>query len=191
MFTALRHSKLHVLIILCLVVIINSSSYQVIKEASGSVKAGEYNLYKVQRTSTLALALISDRGDVDLYVSLSEEPPTFELYDYASQTCGAEVVIIPEVNKAEASQHFAIVGVYGHIRYNTSQFRLYVIKCEVDLEFLDTLKVANDPMLVDIVRRMQPSQNSNESPHHFWSSLGEWVVWILINGLEFGVEVFL
>ena len=184
MFSALRQP---ILLIVCLI-IIKSTAYQVTKEVSGSVKAGDYSLYKVELTSTIALVLVSDRGDADLYVSLSEEPPTFELYDYASETCGAEVVILPL--KDISAPVLAIAGVYGHIRYNTTEYRLYLIKCDVDIEFLDTLKIANDPLLVNTIKKLQVSGEGPGEPH-LWASLSEWVVWLLINALEFGVEVFL
>lgn len=185
MCTALKQSLLLVIWTL----IVRSSSYQVIQEVGGSVGAGEYSLYRVELTSTLALVLITDQGDGDLYVSLTDEPPTFELYDYASQTCGADIVILP--NMDDAPKNAARAGVYGHIRYNTTEYRLYLIKYEIDLEFFDTLKIANDPLLLKIVKDLQSSgQASNKSPS-FWSSLGEWIIWILLNGLEFGIEVFL
>ena len=187
MFIAPRQSILQLLFILCLI-FIKSSSYQVVQEVSGSVAAGEYNLYKVELTSTLALVLISDRGDGDLYVSLSDEPPTFELYDFASQSCGAEIVILPVVERI--AENFATVGVYGHIRFNTTDYHLYLIKCDVDVEFLDTLKISNDPVLQNIVKKLQFSKISNESSQ-FWMSLYDWIVWILITSLELGVEIFL
>lgn len=186
MLSALRQSILQILLILCL--IINSTAYQLIQQVSGSVKAGEYSLYKIELTSTLALVLVSDQGDGDLYVSLSEDPPTFELYDYASETCGAEVVILPFTD--ETTKVFAIAGVYGHVRYDTTEYRLYLIKCDVDVEFLDTLKIANDPLLIDTIKKLQfSSKGPGES--NFWTSMSEWIVWLLINGLELGVEIFL
>ena len=187
MFSALRQSILQILLILCLI-IINSAGYQVIQQVSGSVKAEEYSRYKIELTSTLALVLISDRGDGDLYVSLSEDSPTFELYDYASETCGAEIVILPFTD--ETTQGFAIAGVYGHVRYNTTEYRLYLIKCDVDIDFLDTLKIANDPLLIDTIKKLQFS-GKGQVKSNFWTSLGEWVVWLLVNVLELGVEVFL
>ena len=186
MFSGVRQTILRILLILCL--IINSTAYQVIQEVSGSVKAGEYSHYKIELTSTLALVLVSDQGDGDLYVSLSEEPPTFELYDYASETCGAEIVILPLTD--ETARVFAIGGVYGHVRYNTTEYRLYLIKCDVDVEFLDTLKIANDPSLIDTIKKLQFSGKA-PGKSNFWTSFGEWIVWLLINGLELGVEVFL
>lgn len=190
MFTAQGQSILRILIVICLV-IVNSTSYQVIQVVSGSVGAGEYSLYTVELTSTLALVLVTDRGDGDLYISLSEEPPTFELYDYASQTCGAEIVIVPVMD--ESTKHLAIAGVYGHVRYNTTDYRLYLISCDVDIEFLDALKIANDPLLLGMVEKLKYSLSLQalDDSSNFWKSLGEWIVWILVNGLEFGVEVFL
>lgn len=187
MFSAPRQSILRTLVIICLV-IIRSSSYQVVQEVSGSVGAGEYSLYKVELTSPLALVLVSDRGDGDLYVSLSEEPPTFELYDYASQTCGADVVVLSVMDE---TARIAKAGVYGHIRYNTTEYRLYLIKCEGDSEFTDVHKIANDPVLMNIIKRLQLSGKGSDESSHFWTSLGDWILWLLINILEFGMEVFL
>ena len=187
MFGALRQSVLRILLTLCLI-IINSTAYQVVQKVSGSVRAGEYRLYDLELTSTLALVLISDQGDGDLYVSLSKEPPTFELYDYASQTCGAEIIVLPLVDKT--AQSIARAGVYGHIRYNTTQYHLHLISCEVDVEYIDTLQVANDPSLVAIVKKLQISGPDSDKPH-IWTSLRDWTLWLLIHGLEFGVEVFL
>ena len=187
MFSTPRQLIPRILLILCLI-IINSTAYQVIQEVSGSVGAGEYRLYNVELTSTLALVLISDQGDGDLYVSLSKEPPTFELYDFASQTCGAEIIILPLVDKRERS--VAMAGVYGHIRYNTTQYHLHLISCEVDVEYLDTLQIANDPLLVNIVKKLQLSGPASDETH-IWTSLRDWTLWLLIHGLEFGVEVFL
>lgn len=169
--------------------VIRSSSYQVVQEVSGSVEAGEYSLYNVELAHTMALVLVSDRGDGDLYVSLSEEHPTFESYDHSSHTCGTDVVILPVMD--EGTPHVAKAGIYGHIRYNTTDYRLYLIKCDVDLEFLDTLKIANDPLFVNIVKKLQFSGQISDGSSHFWSSLGDWIVWILVHILEFGVEVFL
>ena len=87
-------------------------------------------------------------------------------------------------------QHFALVGVYGHIRFNTTEYHLYLIKCDVDIEFLDTLKIANDPELQKIVKKLQMNQISSKSSQ-FWTSLYDWVVWILVTSLELGVEIFL
>ena len=187
MFSALRES---ILLILCLITssTSNSTAYQVIQQVSGSVYAGEYGLYKIELTSTLALVLLSDRGDGDLYVSLSEDPPTFEVYDYASETCGAEIVILPFTG--DTTQKFAIAGVYGHIRYNTTEYRLFLIKCDVDSEFLDTLKIANDPLLIDTVKKLQFSGKS-PGKSNFWTTFGDWIVWLFINALELGVEIFL
>ena len=170
-------------------IIIRSRSYQVVQEVTGSVGAGEYIVYNVELPSPLALVLVSDQGDGDLYVSLSEESPTFELYDYSSQTCGADVVVLPVVD--EAGRNVAKASVYGHVRYNTTEYRLYLIKCDVDLDFFDMLQIANDPVLVNTINRLQFSKQISDNSSHFWTSLGDWILWILINSLEFGVEVFL
>ena len=187
MLSAPSQLILWTLLIVCLMVI-ESSSYQVIQAVSGSVGAGEYSLYNVELAYTMALVLVSDQGDGDLYVSLSEEHPTFELYDHSSQTCGTDIVILPVMD--EGTPLVAKAGVYGHIRYNTTEYRLYLIKCDVDLEFLDTLKIANDPLLVNTIKKLQFSGHISDGTH-FWSSLGDWIVWIIVHILEFGVEVFL
>jgi len=50
--------------IVCLIT--KCSSYHVVQEVSGTVEAGEYDHYKLEPASTLALVLVSDKGDADL-----------------------------------------------------------------------------------------------------------------------------
>jgi len=167
--------------IVCL--IIKCSSYHVVQEVSGTVEAGEYSHYKLEPTSTLALVLVSDKGDADLYVSLSSEPPTFEQYDFASQSCGLEIVVIPEFKTS------TIASVYGHIRYNTTEYRLFLIECLVEMEYYDPLKIANDPELCGLVKQLKIDSSSVKD--NFWLSLGEWLLWFLGQCLQLGVEIFL
>ena len=167
--------------IVCL--IIKCNSYRLLQEVSGTVEAGEYSHYKLEPTSTLALVLVSHKGDADLYVSLSSEPPTFEQYDFASQSCGYEILVLPE------SKVSTIASVYGHIRYNNTEYRLFLVECLVDMEYYDPLKIANDPALFDMIRQLKI--NSTTMKGSFWSSLGEWLLWFLAQCLQLGVEIFL
>ena len=116
-------------------------------------------------------------------MSLSSEPPTFEQYDFASQSCGLEIVVLPE------SKISTVASIYGHIRYNTTEYRLFLIECLVDMEYHDPLKTANDPALYDIIKQFKIGSSSMKE--NFWSSFGEWLLWFLGQCLQLGVEIFL
>ena len=165
--------------------IVKCNSYRLVQEVSGTVEAGEYKSYKLEPTSTLALVLVSDRGDADLYVSLTSEPPTFEHYDFASQSCGLEVVVLPDTKES------AVSSVYGHIRYNTTMYRLFLIECprDMDMEYYDPLKIANDPALINLIKQLKIGSSPNTE--NSWHSVGEWLLWFLGKCLELGVEIFL
>lgn len=92
---------------------------------SDRIGAGEVRFYTVESRDPVIMALISDAGDADMYASLTSKNshPSPEDYDYSSTSCGLDSTVL-DMNKDRSKM---TVGVYGHVRYDETAYRLYVI----------------------------------------------------------------
>ena len=92
---------------------------------SDRIGAGEARFYTVESKEPVIIALVSDSGDADMYASLTSKNshPSPGDYDYTSASCGLDSVVL-DTNKDQSRM---TVGVYGHVRYEESMYRLYVI----------------------------------------------------------------
>lgn len=98
----------------------------------GDVEAGNYTYYSLRQTGKVVLQLKTISGDADLYVSSSNERPSFhhDEYEMLSATCGEDFVTIPA--SAARPVHIAV---YGHPRHDSSEYILDVIVVEEEEEF--------------------------------------------------------
>ena len=124
----LYHSMPHYLLLLISLVLIlvrNVTPFEVQNQLSGKVGAGDVRFYTVESKEPVIIALISDSGDADMYAVLTSRNshPSPEDYDYASSSCGLDVVVL-DMSKDQSKM---TVGVYGHVRYEETLYRLYVI----------------------------------------------------------------
>ena len=92
---------------------------------SEKVGAGEVRFYTVESRQPVIIALISDSGDADMYASSTSKNshPSPEDYDYTSASCGLDVIVLGTTKE----QSKMTIGVYGHVRYDETVYRLYVI----------------------------------------------------------------
>ena len=99
-----------------------SWEYELIDEITGEISAGEARHYTIDARQSVIVAVLSLEGDADIYSSLSVQDPSSENYDYSSVSCGMDVMVIPVEKPAKVH-----VAVCGHVRYETTSFRLYLI----------------------------------------------------------------
>ena len=92
---------------------------------SDRIAAGEVRFYSVESRDPVIIALISDSGDADMYASLTKKNshPSPDDYDYTSASCGLDSMVL-DTSKDRPRM---TVGVYGHVRYEETAYRLYVI----------------------------------------------------------------
>lgn len=112
--------------LLCTFALFSSScrGYEIREYAQAEITAGEshYYSYPSKPSDTIILALLSDEGDADMFVSTSVRKPSCEDYNYSSSSCGLDLVVVPP---GEHSKIF--IGVYGHVRYQNTTYRLYIL----------------------------------------------------------------
>ena len=101
-------------------------TYNVHDALADTIGAGEVRYYTVESQSPLIVALFSDVGDADMYAAVTREnpKPSNEKYDVTSASCGLDVILL-EMNKDVRRM---TVGVCGHVRYDETKYRLYVIE---------------------------------------------------------------
>lgn len=92
---------------------------------SDRIGASEVRFYSVESKDPVIIALVSDIGDADMYASLSSKNshPSPDDYDYTSASCGLDSMVL-DTDKDHSRM---TVGVYGHVRYEETTYRLYVI----------------------------------------------------------------
>ncbi|XP_065219690.1 UPF0669 protein C6orf120 homolog [Planococcus citri] len=106
----------------------------------GHVEAGNITLFKIIDLQSLDISLSSKWGDADLYVSNSNQLPTYEPNSYIlhSATCG-----IDRVHVHRRIKRPIYVSVYGHPSYKVSVYELSIIDRpstqddDIDFELLD------------------------------------------------------
>lgn len=101
-------------------------SYTVHDAITDTVGPGEARFYTVESQSPLIVALFSDVGDADMYAAVTSHTPkpSCEKYDVTSTSCGLDVILLEMKNNVRRMT----VGVYGHVRYDESKYRLYIIE---------------------------------------------------------------
>lgn len=113
------------LISLVLVLVRNVTPFEVQNQLSDKIGGGDARFYTVDSKEPVIIALISDSGDADMYASSTSRNsrPSSDDYDYTSSSCGLDVVVMG-MSKEQSKM---TVGVYGHVRYEETLYRLYVI----------------------------------------------------------------
>jgi hypothetical protein len=121
-FTLQNITSLSLLLFLLLRIV---ASFEVQNVLSDHVGAGEVRFYTVDSRDPVIIALISDSGDADMYASPTSKNshPSPDDYDYSSASCGLDSTVL-DMSKDQSRM---TVGVYGHLRYDETAYRLYVI----------------------------------------------------------------
>ena len=103
----------------------NVTSFEVQNMLTDEIGAGDVRFYTVESKEPVIIALISDSGDADMYAAptYTNSHPSPHDYDYMSSSCGLDVIVL-DTTRAKSKM---TVGVYGHIRYDETVYRLYVI----------------------------------------------------------------
>ena len=119
------HLSLCLHLFLCLVLLGAVKSFEVRDKLSDKIGADESRFYTVESKEPVIIALISDSGDADMYAAPTSRNshPSPDKYDYMSSSCGLDVVVLD----TSREQPKMTVGVYGHVRYEETAYRLYVI----------------------------------------------------------------
>ena len=120
-----QHLKTAVWLYLGLSLLISSCrAAHVLHSFTGTIGAGNFSYYKLNRPGRVTLLLESLEGDADIYVSESTLTPTFDLdkYDLQSASCGEDKVEVPKLFRRPVG-----VGIYGHISRKESKYRLSVV----------------------------------------------------------------
>lgn len=91
----------------------------------GTVNAGNFTYYKLFVEGCVLVELDTLKGDSDLYISSSTMTPTWEDYEFKSDTCGYDNVVL----ESQVVRPVGI-GVYGHIHKHNSNFRLNIYLSE-------------------------------------------------------------
>lgn len=92
-----------------------------VQSFEGQVGTENFTYYRLTLDGCVIVRLESLQGDADLYVSSTSLKPTWEAYDFKSNTCGTdEVVILPSQLRPIG------IGVYGYVPAETSVFQLSV-----------------------------------------------------------------
>ena len=168
-------------------------------------------MYYTEAKSTgsmiLLLCLDSIEGDADLYVSHSHSRPDYEYHDMSSTSTGIDVLVV-------SSQSRVYMGIYGHVRHNSSLFNLYILSPSVEeikdhqvWEYnyetqndrlvidIDPLLLANDPGLHRTIEGMRDPYSRHHGAaagsNNWFRDAVEWVLWVLVKLIEIGVEVVL
>ena len=71
------------------------------------------------------VALISEKGDADIYASTEVKEPDYTNSQFSSSSCGLDLLVVPSSSKA-GSQRIHIV-VVGHSRHAESTYRMFII----------------------------------------------------------------
>ena len=73
----------------------------------------------------LSVALLTEEGDTDLYVSTVTKEPNYLDYQYYSASCGLDLVVVPTSKGAESQRVY--LSVVGHSHHAESQYKLAII----------------------------------------------------------------
>ena len=178
--------------------------YELVDRISGSVSGGEANFFTLDSRRIIALCLISEKGDADLYVARSSltASPNSDLYENSATSTGTDLVVV-------LNQEAVTIGVHGHVRYDTSLYHLLVLTpnqeevrqhqvWEFDPEFMrdtliidiDPLWVANDPQLHATVHKLSHGEAVASQLGSVATAL-DWIFWFLLKLLQFGLEALL
>ena len=113
------------LINLMLILVRNVTPFEVQNQLSDKISAGDARFYTVESKEPVIIALISDIGDADMFASSMSRNsrPSPDDYDFTSSSCGLDVVVL-DMSKERSKM---TVGVYGHVRYEETSYRVYVI----------------------------------------------------------------
>lgn len=100
-----------------------AASERVISSFTGSVGAGNYSYYTLHQKGTISLILETFLGDVDIYLSKTNERPTYADYDLESTTCGIDIITVP--TDFPRPLHVAL---FGYSTAVTSKYKLTAIE---------------------------------------------------------------
>ena len=104
------------------------SSFEVSSSTSEKLVAGEAHYYTIDASGYVFVALISDEGDVDMFLSGSTRTPSAHDYEESSTSCGLDLVVIPANRPVQTVN----LGVHAHIHHEVSRYRLYLIQPSKD-----------------------------------------------------------
>ena len=101
------------------------TSFEVQNMLADQIGGGEARFYTVESKELVIIALISDSGDADMYASTTSKNshPSPEDYEFMSTSCGLDVMVL-DTSRDKSKM---TVGVYGHVRYDKSSYRVYII----------------------------------------------------------------
>lgn len=209
-------SSLSTWIVLALLFYRSCYSYNLVSKHSGTVLGGNIQYYTISVSEILILGLVSDSGDADIFVSSATSTPGSDDYEYCSVSTGLEIVVVPP---RLSSSSRVTVGIQGHIRYDSSSYRLFVLNpsktdyqdnqiWEFDPETghkvliidIDTLWLANEPHLNRIMNNLAYGNNgaldegaeNNEGKSKTQRPLKtvrDWMLWLAAVVLRILIEV--
>ena len=94
---------------------------QVLQKFNGKIGGTNFTYYRLMMEGEVRLQLESLLGDADLYVSDQTTKPDYDNYEMCSVTCGEDILVLPL-----SFTRPVMVGVYGHISFEVSHYRLTV-----------------------------------------------------------------
>eukprot|EP00731_Ephydatia_muelleri_P027990 Em0019g863a len=154
-------AKLFRLLIVFIIQSCLGQCYTVVHEATAKVAGGEAKYYTYQSKGVFVVFVTTTEGDADLFAAPSSltKTPDADKYLYTSASCGQDVLAISESGEVS-------IGVYGHIRHDSTTYQLYIIQPDINdinkyqiwekdhetgrnelVIDVDPLVVANDPEL--------------------------------------------
>ena len=72
------------------------------------------------------VALISEKGDADIYASTEVKEPDYTNSQFSSSSCGLDLLVVDPPSSKAGSQRIHIV-VVGHSRHAESTYRMFII----------------------------------------------------------------
>ncbi len=185
------------------------SGYRLVDKVQDRLMAEEGRVYVIETSRHLVVAMVSDEGDADMYVSTTHKKPSFDKYEYSSTSCGLDVLVVPT---SDGIRKKVYVGVYGHVRYENTSYQLYILEPEeVDvrryqvwdwdpgtnqpylLMDVDPLILANDPHLhhwLDAISGKGAEQTAGEAGYVAGvRTVFEWVGYVLLEILKIVIEI--
>ena len=117
---------LYLLILLLIIRLPKCTCYTITESISDTVSSGDVTFYTVESTHPIIVALISDDGDTDIYASPTHKnaKPSSENYEVSSTMCDTEILVL--MMNRETRKY--TLGLYGHVRYDQSKYRLFIIE---------------------------------------------------------------
>ncbi|XP_078000756.1 UPF0669 protein v1g209471-like [Glandiceps talaboti] len=112
---------------ICVIMIVTAvfnlcSGQYVIQTFTGTIGSGNFTYYRLSREGDLSIVLDTLKGDADIYISQTNMNPDYDDYDLKAASCGQDRVEIPKDFKRPIG-----VGVYGHVYFFSSDYRLSVV----------------------------------------------------------------